>query len=128
MFIKKIAGCIIIEDNKVLLLKKTTRNWYELPGGTIEDSESKEDAAVREMREEIGCDVEILSLFKEEEYPHKGKTAHGTWFIAKIAQGQRPSLAEPEEFSELRFVPIDELENISVSPNVENMLAELVVQ
>ena len=127
MFHKKIAGCVIIENNKVLLIKKKTNNWFELPGGTIEPEETPEQTARREMKEEICCEVEIISLYQEKEFHHKEKLYHGTWFLAKIKEGQKPSIGEPEEYSELAFIALENLSSIAISPNVEEMLANLEI-
>ncbi len=127
MFHKKIAGCIIIDDNKVLLIKKKNNNWFELPGGTIENNESPEQTAMREMREEICCDVEIFSLYEEKEFEHKGKFYHGTWFFGKISEGQIPIIGEPEEYSELSFIPLEQLSEKPLSPIVQDMLLSIQI-
>ena len=127
MYHKKIAGCIILEDNKVLLIKKKSNNWFELPGGTIEKNESPEQTAVREMQEEICCSVDILSLYQEQEFEHKGKLYHGTWFFGKISQEQIPMIGEPEEYSELAFIGLDQLSEIPLSPTVQEMLLSIQI-
>lgn len=127
MFIKKIAGCIILEDNKILLLKKKTKSWWEIPGGTMEEGENAQETAIREIKEELNCDVNILSLHQENEFLHKGNIAHATWFLAQIKEGQRPILAEPEEFSDMKFFNIEDLDSIVLSPNVQEMLLSIQV-
>ena len=124
---KKIAGCIIIENNQILLLKKKTKSWWEIPGGTIEPGESPEQTAIREMKEEICCDVEILPLFQEKEFEHKGKRYHGTWFFAKRKQDQHPKIGEPGEYTQLAFIPLEDLTILPISPNVEELLASLEI-
>ena len=127
MFHKKIAGCIIIEDNNVLLLKKKSNNWFELPGGTIEENESPEQTAVRELQEEIACTVELLSLYQEKEFEHKGRLYHSTWFFARILPGNIPCIAEPEGYSDLAFIPFDQLSGIPLSPTVQDMLLSIQI-
>lgn len=125
MLEKKIAGCIILKENKVLLIKKRSNNWFELPGGTIEPTESAQQTAIRELKEEICCDVEILSVFQEKEFKHKGKCYHGTWFLARIKEKQIPKIGEPEEYSEILFIPLEKLTTYPLSPNVEELLLNL---
>ncbi len=127
MFHKNIAGCIILEDNKVLLIKKKNNNWFELPGGTIEVHESPEQTAIREMEEEICCSVEILSLYQEKEFEHKGRLYHGTWFFAKISKEQTPIIGEPEEYSELEFISLENLSEIPLSPAVQDILLSIQI-
>lgn len=127
MFNKKIAGCVIIQENKVLLIKKKSNNWFELPGGTIEAGESAQETAMRELKEEICCDIDILSLYQEKEFQHKGKFYHGTWFLAQIKGEQIPQIGEPEEYSQLAYIPLEDLSSVPLSPNVEELLTSLEV-
>ncbi len=60
--IKKItvAGPVIIKDNKVLLIRDKDDSFWKFPGGTIQKKESHEEALHREVKEEIGVEVEII--------------------------------------------------------------------
>ncbi len=53
---------VIVVDNHsmVALLHVKNKQHYKLPGGGIEESESKETALKRECREEIGSEIEIV--------------------------------------------------------------------
>ena len=51
---------LLIEDNKILLIKKKTGPYdglLDLPGGTIEFSERPIETLKREFKEEVGIDV-----------------------------------------------------------------------
>ena len=48
------ATLVLIRDGKALLARDAGQNHYNMPGGGIEDGESPEKAAVRELREETG--------------------------------------------------------------------------
>lgn len=52
------SGCVIIQDKKVLLVRRNNNN-YKFPGGTINDLESFQETAIREVLEEISCKIEI---------------------------------------------------------------------
>ena len=54
------ARGIVIKNNKIALFNKTNKNEYKLPGGGVENDEDIEEAFKREVKEETGCDVEII--------------------------------------------------------------------
>lgn len=56
-----VAGLVTNEEGKILLVNSPWRGW-EYPGGLIEPGETFEDALHREIREEAGVEVEILSF------------------------------------------------------------------
>ncbi len=58
--VQRIANLLLIENGKVLLMKKPRRDWYVAPGGKMESGESIYEAAIREFREET--DTEPLGV------------------------------------------------------------------
>ena len=72
---KKIAAGLILDKNGDILLARRAKteplaNWYEFPGGKLEESETPEMALVRELKEELGINSEILSFFKSTLYKY----------------------------------------------------------
>lgn len=66
---RAVRGVIFDADKNVALLHATTVNYYGLPGGGVDPHETTHQGIVRECKEEIGCDIEILSeLGKTLEY------------------------------------------------------------
>lgn len=55
------ARGIVLKGNRIALFYKRNKNEYKLPGGKVEDGESLEEAFKREVLEETGCKVNILS-------------------------------------------------------------------
>ena len=55
---------VIVRDGELLLShwNEDGRTGWTLPGGGLEDYETAEDAAVREIREETGYDAELVTL------------------------------------------------------------------
>ena len=53
---------IFDEQDRVLLCHRRDMDAWNLPGGGVEDHETPWDAAVREVREEVGLDVEVTRL------------------------------------------------------------------
>lgn len=58
------AGCILLDDkNRLILQKRADCGKWGFFGGMVEMGESVAEAAIREVKEESGFDVEIVSLF-----------------------------------------------------------------
>lgn len=59
---REAARAIVIDkDGNIALLYVSKSNYYKLPGGGIDEGENKNSALLRECKEEIGCEVEVLS-------------------------------------------------------------------
>lgn len=59
-------GALIFEGDSILLVERAgepLKGYWSLPGGLVETGESIEDAVRREVREETGLLVELLSRF-----------------------------------------------------------------
>ncbi|MFH0737727.1 MAG: NUDIX hydrolase [Candidatus Micrarchaeota archaeon] len=56
---------ILIEDGKILLIKRAFdpfKGMWAIPGGKIEDDETAEGCAIREMKEETGLDIVLIRM------------------------------------------------------------------
>ncbi|HSX39178.1 MAG TPA: NUDIX domain-containing protein [Candidatus Saccharimonadales bacterium] len=52
--------CLIQHENKILFIQNTYgRSWWHFPGGGINKNETPEQAAIREVKEEV--DIEIIN-------------------------------------------------------------------
>ena len=90
---EKSCGCIIVDNDKVLLIGARDDEgnmFWSFPKGHQEDGETDIETAIRETKEEIGLDVEIV----EPEPIITGHYVHGgtVWkeillFIAKLIGG-----------------------------------------
>jgi nucleoside triphosphatase len=64
-----VVGAFILNKNDEVLLIQQAKwsNQYCIPGGHIELNESIESALKREVREEVGLDIEVIRLFGVQE-------------------------------------------------------------
>lgn len=62
-----VAGGILEENGLILLAQRKRDDAYgfkwEFPGGKLDEGETGEECIVRELKEELGIDVEVLSFF-----------------------------------------------------------------
>lgn len=75
--INVVAAVIKDENEKILItqrnLKKSQGGLWEFPGGKIEPNETRENAIVREIKEELDIDIEVKFYLSEKvfNYPEK---------------------------------------------------------
>ncbi|MBI5077257.1 WecB/TagA/CpsF family glycosyltransferase [Candidatus Falkowbacteria bacterium] len=65
-------GVIINKDGKLLLIKnKRFKDHWQFPQGGIEAGETAEQAVIREISEEIGCDTKLLRIIRRMDETNK---------------------------------------------------------
>jgi 8-oxo-dGTP diphosphatase len=62
------AGGVVIKDKREVLLIKNPSNIWTFPKGHIEKGETREEAAVREVKEETNVDAQIVTYLGEISY------------------------------------------------------------
>lgn len=105
------SGGIVFFSNSILLLKKYNGDWV-LPKGRVENDETIEEAALREVYEESGVRGEIVSYIGKAQYTFRNlrhneevnKTVH--WFLMKTNNTNCQPQRE-EGFIDASFVHMD---------------------
>ncbi len=90
------ASLIIIRDDRVLLARDETLDFWSLPGGRIEPGETDEAAATRELDEETG--LELLSI--EYLLEHESDVRHHRVFRITVNDAEP---APGNEIAELKW-------------------------
>ena len=87
---------------------------WEFVGGKVEAGESREDALIRECREELGITVKPLDIFMEVVHEYPDLTVHLILYNAVISQGTIQLFehvdarwVSPAEIPEYEFCPAD---------------------
>ncbi len=101
------AGCLLIENDKVLLVKpnygKAKDHWI-MPGGFTECGELLESAAIRELKEETGQSGEIISPLCVR---YRLEPSDVYWVFRVRRTNNTPLTIQSEELVDVRFLPIE---------------------
>jgi 8-oxo-dGTP diphosphatase len=126
----RVGSALIVRDeaNRILLGKRNKDpqrgNWV-LPGGKIHAFESIAEAAMRELAEETGLTVEVERQFRVYEIinpPQEHRLVIYSW--ARVIGGD---LRASDDISEVRFVSLQELGELPLTPLVREVLADASV-
>lgn len=123
MKLTELAGNLIIQEGKMLLLYRKDESHWEVPGGKVKESESPTEAAVREAEEEIGVEVSLEKPFYSGEFQKDGKLYLWDCYVSEIGNGE-PSIQE-DKFEKLEWFEGSEIDEIELSPNLEMILPAL---
>ena len=103
------VGAFIVNDrHEVLLMKrsdiaKNEKGKWEAPGGAVEFSETLEQAIRREMREELGIEIDIIAQWVSKDHiiPEDKQHWVASTFLVKVAKGYTPKNIEPTKHDKI---------------------------
>ncbi|HFI0420727.1 TPA: NUDIX hydrolase [Streptococcus suis] len=113
------SSALIIKDGKIFLTKDYKGRYYTI-GGAIEVNEVAADAAVREVKEELGIDSRVnqLAFVVENQFTHEDRDFYNIEFHFIV----EPIGEMPEEMIEgklkqpCEWIALDNLVNLDVVP------------
>ena len=94
---------------------------WEFVGGKVEPGETKEEALIRECREELDVTVAVEDVFMEVTHEYPDLTVHLTLFHAKIVEGVPKKL----EHNDIRWLTAEEIDRFPFCPADEEILERL---
>lgn len=104
------GGCIFNEKGEVLLQKRGDSGMWGFPGGAIEPGETPQMAAIREVKEETGLDVEagrLIGVYTELDmtYPN-GDAAQSICIVYELSLLGGEMLCDQNETLALKYFPL----------------------
>lgn len=108
-FLHVVAG-LLVEEGKIFIAQRlesdSSPGKWEFPGGKVEEGEVPRSALVREWKEELGVDIEVIRLFGTNRFQTATADFHLELYRISIVSGSL-QLIEHQAHS---WVTINELE------------------
>ncbi len=124
--ITHVVAALIWENNRFMICRrpehKTRAMQWEFVGGKVEKGESKEEALIRECREELNITVKVGDVFMEVDHEYPDISVHLTLFNAEIAEG----VPEMLEHNDIRWIAPKEIPEYEFCPADKDILAKII--
>ena len=121
----EVVAALIWEEDRFLACQRPAHKaralLWEFVGGKVEPHETKEEALIRECREELGVKVAVGDVFMEVTHEYPDLTVHLTLFNARIAEGVPQKL----EHHDIRWMTVEEIDDFPFCPADVEILARL---
>ena len=105
----EVAAALIFDSYRLLIAQRPPgvhlEGLWEFPGGKREPGETYEACLLREIREELGCEVLVGSMLHESEHAYPEKCVRIRFFQCQVVSG----IPKPLECASLRWVFQDSL-------------------
>ena len=86
----RVVAAIILQEGSVFATQRgygKWKDWWEFPGGKIEENETPQEALVREIREELDTEIAVGDLFDTVEYDYPDFHLSMKCYICTVVSG-----------------------------------------
>lgn len=123
---EKSCGCIIIKNEKVLLVHQKNGDFWGFPKGHMEESEDEIKTALREVKEEVGLDVEInIEKRYVLNYIIKDEIYKTTVLYIAVPKNENLKMQE-SEIEDIKWYNFDEALKILTLENWKELLKKVI--
>ena len=121
----EVVAALIREGDRFMICQRPAHKarglLWEFVGGKVEPGETREQALIRECREELAVTVSVGDVFMEVVHAYPDLTVHLTLFHAAIAEGVPQKL----EHNDIRWIAAAEIPEYAFCPADEEILRRL---
>lgn len=123
----EVAAAIIRKEDKVFATQRgygEWKDWWEFPGGKIEQGETPEEALKREISEELSAEINVDELFStvDYDYPKFHLTMH--CYLCTL----QTNAMHLNEHESARWLAKDELDSVKWLPADKSIIEKLKTQ
>ena len=126
---EKSCGAVVIKEDedgiKFLIIKQHDENWH-FPKGHVEDGETEEQTAIREIKEETNIDVELDTNFRKviTYSPKEGALKDVVFFIGRAISFNL--VIDPKELLDAKWVNVLEAKDYFVHEDIKGVCEEAI--
>ena len=121
----EVVAALIWQGNKFMICQRPAHKarglLWEFVGGKVEQSETKEQALIRECREELNILLSVGDVFMDVVHEYPDIMVHLTLFNATIAEGEPQKL----EHNDIKWITPSEIPNYEFCPADEEILDKI---
>lgn len=121
----EVVAALIWDRDKFMICQRPANKaralLWEFVGGKVEAGETKEQALVRECREELAITLSVGEIFMGVVHHYPEITIHLTLFNATIAEG----VPELREHKDIRWITVDKIAEYDFCPADEEILVAI---
>ena len=122
----EVVAALIWQNDKFMICQRPTHKarglLWEFVGGKVEVGETKEQALIRECKEELNVLLSVGDVFMEVIHEYLDITVHLTLFNVTIAEGEPQKL----EHNDIRWIAPSEIPNYDFCPADEEILKKII--
>lgn len=126
MKITEVVAALIWDNDTFMICQRPAHKarglLWEFVGGKVESGETKEQALVRECREELAVTLSVGDMFMDVTHEYPDLTVHLTLFNATIAEGEPQKL----EHNDIQWITPSEIPSYAFCPADEEILVEII--
>ncbi len=124
----EVVAALIWDKNKFMICQRPVHKarglLWEFVGGKVEPGETKEQALIRECREELAVTLSVGDVFMDVIHEYPDLTVHLTLFNATIAEGKPVML----EHNDIRWITPHEITNYDFCPADVEILKKITAR
>ena len=122
----EVVAALIWKNNKFMICQRPTHKarglLWEFVGGKIEAGETKEQALIRECKEELNILLSVGDVFMDVVHEYPDLTVHLTLFNATIAEGEPQKL----EHNDIQWITPSEIPYYDFCPADKEILNKII--
>ena len=126
------VGAVIVDHGMLVLVMRGAepgRGKWSFPGGAVELGEAVRDAVVRETREEVGLDVELVGGTPMDAYDiltldKGGRLQYHYVLLQFLARPKRGKLEPTSDVIDARWVPLEDVEKYDLAESVRSFFVK----